>query len=80
MLADATGKPGADETVIIAATDDRYWTPGSRRIAFMRTRADGQYMFRNLPPGSYVLAAATATTRVTLAEGEKLLRDLRVAR
>ena len=98
-LADATGKPGADETVIIAAAEDQYWTPGSRRIAFTRTRADGQYMFRNLPPGSYVVAvvtdlefgmqydveflkalAATATTRVTLVEGEKLWRDLRLAR
>ena len=98
-LTDATGKPGADETVIIASTDDRYWTPGSRRIAYTRTRADGQYVFRNLPSGSYVIAvvndlefgmqydveflrslAAAGSTRVTLAEGEKLLRDLRVAR
>ena len=98
-LTDAAGRPGADETVVIAAADDRFWTPGSRRIAFTRTRADGQYVFRNLPPGDYMVAvvtdlefgmqydveflktlAAAGSTRVTLAEGEKLLRDLRVAR
>ena len=98
-LTDGAGKPVADESVVIAATDERYWTPGSRRITFTRTRADGQYVFRNLPPGSYVLAvvgdlefgmqydleflrslAASGSTRVTLADGEKLQRDLRVAR
>jgi hypothetical protein len=98
-LTDATGKPEADETVIIASTEERYWTPGSRRISYTRTRADGQYVFRNLPAGSYVIAvvsdlefgmqydveflkslASAGSTRVTLAEGEKLLRDLRVAR
>ena len=98
-LTDTSGKPGADETVIIASTEERYWTPGSRRISFTRTRADGHYVFRNLPPGSYVIAvvndlefgmqydveflkslAAAGSTRVTLAEGEKLSRDLRVAR
>jgi protocatechuate 3,4-dioxygenase beta subunit len=98
-LTDASGKPVADESVVIAATDERYWTPGSRRITYTRTRADGQYVFRNLPPGSYVLAvagdlefgmqydleflrtlAASGSTRVTLADGEKLQRDLRVAK
>lgn len=98
-LTDTTGQPGADHTVIIAAVEERYWTPGSRRIASTRTRADGQYRFGNLPAGNYVLAvvtdlefgmqydveflkalAAAGSTRVTIGEGEKVLRDLRVAR
>jgi uncharacterized protein (DUF2141 family) len=98
-LTDMLGKPGADETVIIASTDDRHWTPGSRRIAYTRARYDGQYVFRNLPPGNYMIAvvtdldfgmqydvellksiAATASTRVTLGDGEKVVRDLRVSR
>jgi protocatechuate 3,4-dioxygenase beta subunit len=98
-ITDATGEPGSGETVVIAATDERYWTPGSRRIAFTRTRGDGQYVFRNLPPGSYVIAvisdlefgmqydveflktlAAAGSTRVTIGDGEKLQRNLRVAR
>jgi hypothetical protein len=98
-LTDNLGKPGADETIIIASTDDRHWTPGSRRIAFTRARYDGQYVFRNLPSGSYMIAvvtdldfgmqydvellksiAATASTRVTIGDGEKLVRDLRVSR
>jgi hypothetical protein len=91
--------PAADQSIVIASADDRYWTPGSRRITYTRTRADGQYVFRNLPAGSYVLAvvgdlefgmqydpeflkslAASGSTRVTLADGQKLQRDLRIAR
>ena len=98
-LTDAMGKPGADETIIIVSTDDRHWTPGSRRIAYTRARYDGQYVVRNLPSGTYMIAvvtdldfgmqydvellksiAATASTRVTIADGEKVVRDLRVSR
>jgi uncharacterized protein (DUF2141 family) len=98
-LTDVTGQPGQDFTVIAVATDEKYWTPGSRRISYTRTRADGQYRFGNLPGGTYFLAvvtdlefgaqydpeflkavAAAATTRVTLGEGEKVVRDLRVMR
>lgn len=98
-LTDTLGKPRADETIIIASTDDRHWTPGSRRIAYTRARYDGQYVVRNLPSGSYMIAvvtdldfgmqydpellksiAATASTRVTIEDGEKVVRDLRVSR
>jgi large repetitive protein len=98
-LTDMLGKPGADETIIIASTDDRHWTPGSRRIAYTRARVDGQYVFRNLPAGTYMIAvvtdldfgmqydpellksiAASTSTRVTLGDGEKVVKDLRVSR
>jgi protocatechuate 3,4-dioxygenase beta subunit len=98
-LTDTTGQLGVDQTVIIAAVDEKYWTPGSRRIAFTRTRADGQYRFGSLPPGDYVLAVVTdleypmqydpdflkalsaaGSTRLTISEGEKVIKDLRVSR
>lgn len=98
-LADNAGKPVPDYTVIIAPAEDQYWTPGSRRISFARTRADGQYRLGNLPPGNYMIAVVTdlesgmqydveflktltgaGSARITIAEGEKVLRDLRVSR
>jgi hypothetical protein len=58
-LTDGLGKPGTDYWVIAVASDERFWTPGSRRISVSRTGADGRYMLRNLPPGSYLIAALT---------------------
>jgi hypothetical protein len=58
-LTDALGKPGLDYTVVAATTDQHFWTPGSRRIAIARPGPDGQFIFRNLPPGDYLIAAAT---------------------
>jgi hypothetical protein len=58
-LTDAAGKPAPDYTVIVAPSDNRYWTPGSRRIVTSRPSTDGRYVFRGLPPGDYVLAVVT---------------------
>ena len=58
-LTDAAGKPALDYTIIAATADQRYWTPGSRRIMAATTGPDGHYIFRNLPPGDYLLAAVT---------------------
>jgi hypothetical protein len=58
-LTDASGKPAIDYTIVAAAADDRFWTPGSRRIGIARLGPDGRYVFRNLPPGAYLLAAVT---------------------
>jgi protocatechuate 3,4-dioxygenase beta subunit len=58
-LTDAMGKPTVEYTVIAAAADTRFWTPGSRRIALARPGADGRYIFRSLPPGDYLLAAVS---------------------
>jgi len=59
VLTDALGKPVTDYTIVAASSDERFWTPGSRRIVTSRTSTDGHYQFRNLPPGAYVLAAVT---------------------
>jgi hypothetical protein len=44
---------------VAAASDERFWRPGTRRILIARTSSDGSYSFRNLPAGSYILAAVT---------------------
>ena len=58
-ITDSTGKPAYDATVIAAAADPQYWTPGSRRILTSRPGPLGRYAFRNLPPGTYYLAVVT---------------------
>ena len=59
LLSDSVGKPGSDYTIVLAASDERFWTPSSRRVVTSHTGADGRYMFRNVPPGAYLLAAVT---------------------
>jgi hypothetical protein len=54
-LTEVSGKPGIDYTIIAAPVDDRFWTPGSRRISTSRSGADGKYMFRSLPAGDYYI-------------------------
>ncbi len=49
VLTDATGVGSSDCTIVVAAADRRYWTPGSRRIAIARPGLDGRYVFNNLP-------------------------------
>jgi hypothetical protein len=56
-LMDAAGKPATDMMIVVAASDNRYWTPGSRRIVVARPSPDGRYTIRSLPPGAYVIAA-----------------------
>ena len=57
MLQDNSGKPVADYTIVVFASDRRYWTPMSRRIQAMRPSTDGRFSFRNLPAGDYRLIA-----------------------
>jgi len=54
----ADGKPNADATVLVFATDDRFWTPRSRRIEAARPDINGHFNFRGLPAGEYLLAVA----------------------
>jgi hypothetical protein len=58
-LTDASGAPAPNYTVVVAATDTRFWTPGSRRIRFSYPDFNGRYSFYDLPPGSYQLAVVT---------------------
>jgi len=57
VLTDNAGKPAADYTVVAASAEEKYWTPGSRRIQIARPTPDGRYSFRALPPGEYLLGA-----------------------
>jgi len=59
LFAFTLGKPAADYTIVMAASDERFWTPNSRRIMTSRTNVDGHYQFRAMPPGTYWLAAVT---------------------
>jgi hypothetical protein len=52
----AMGEPAPDYTLIIFPSDRRYWTPGARRMQSARPGTDGQFAFRNLPPGDYRIA------------------------
>jgi hypothetical protein len=58
-LLDRAGAPTAAYMVVVFAADTQYWTPDSRRIQAMRPLASGRFSFKNLPPGTYRLAAAT---------------------
>jgi hypothetical protein len=58
-LLDASGRPTPDYLVIVFPADEKYWLPGTARIRTTRPGSDGQYEFRNLPPGAYRLAALT---------------------
>lgn len=59
LLTESAGKPGIDYTIIAVTTDEKFWTPNSRRIALSRTGADGKYMFRSLPAGDYYVTVMT---------------------
>ena len=95
-VGDASTRPVSFEWVLVFSADRKHWWPGSRRIRSVRPDAAGAYTIRGLPAGSYVvtvvpdpavlmdpakLSALAATgTRVTLAEGERKVQDLRSLR
>ena len=58
-LQDAAGAPAPDYTVVVFATDDRFWLPNARRTAAVRPGSDGRFRLTGLPPGDYRLAAVT---------------------
>jgi uncharacterized protein (DUF2141 family) len=59
VLADSSGAPMAEHTIVVFAADSRYWTPQSRRIQAARPSTDGRFTFRGLPAGDYRLVAVT---------------------
>jgi len=54
-IANEKGEPATEQTILLYPTDQKYWTPQSRRIRTLRAGADGQYNFRMVPPGEYRL-------------------------
>ena len=57
---DASGQPVVDRTIAIFASDGRYWTPASRRVAVTRPDTNGKYRIRGLPAGDYDIAVVDA--------------------
>lgn len=58
-VTDAQLSPLAAQTVLVFSTDRSTWFFNSRRIAAVRTDAEGRYVVRNLPPGEYRIAVTT---------------------
>jgi hypothetical protein len=56
-VVDDKGQPAVEQTVVLFAEDPKYWQPNSRRIRPARVMPDGKYLFQNVPPGEYRLAA-----------------------
>lgn len=77
-VTDQLSKPVSDYTIVAFSTDQRYWTPGSRRILTTRPGTDGRYVIRGLPPGDYQLAALEDLEPGTQFDTE-LLKQLLVA-
>ena len=48
-------QPVPEYSLIVYPSDQRFWTPQSRRIQSTRPATDGRYSFRNLPAGEYRL-------------------------
>jgi protocatechuate 3,4-dioxygenase beta subunit len=58
-IQDAQGHPATEFFVIVFSRNPAHWSPQSRRIRSARPDNDGRYVFANLPPGDYALAAVT---------------------
>jgi hypothetical protein len=58
-ILDPAGQPSTDYFVVVVSADRRHWRTLSRRIASTRPDDRGRFVFRNLPPGEYRLAATT---------------------
>lgn len=54
-ITDQKGEPATEQTILLYPTDQKYWTPSSRRIRTIRAGADGLFNFRTVPPGEYRL-------------------------
>lgn len=58
-MSDASGRAATDYFIIVFPADKAFWMPQSRRILQTRPAQDGKFIFKNLPPGDYLLAAVT---------------------
>jgi uncharacterized protein (DUF2141 family) len=56
-IAAPSGQPVSDLFVIVFPTDRALWLRQGRRLQLTRPGTDGRFVFRDLPPGEYFLAA-----------------------
>jgi hypothetical protein len=59
VLSTPAGRPALDYFIVAYTTDRTMWRQPSRRVAVTRPATDGSFDVRDLPPGSYYLAAVT---------------------
>jgi hypothetical protein len=58
-LETAVRQPAVDYTVIAFTTNQAWWTQPFRRVRTARPATNGDFVFDDLPPGEYFLAALT---------------------
>src|SRR5262249_16734627 len=63
-------------TVVVFASDRRFWTPSSRRVLATPVSTDGHYSFTDIPPGEYRVAATLALDQDTLLGDAGILTEL----
>lgn len=73
-MSDATGAPAPEYFMIVFSADQAHWIPGGRRIQQVRPASDGLFVFRNLPPGEYRLAAVAEIQEGEWSDPEFLAR------
>jgi hypothetical protein len=56
-VTNASNDPVSELSVLLFPADRQLWVPRSRRIHLAQPNPDGTFVFRNLPPGEYRLAA-----------------------
>jgi hypothetical protein len=58
-LSTPAGQPATDYYVVVIPSSRELWQPNSRRMRIVRPSSAGRYVFADLPPGSYLVAAVT---------------------
>jgi hypothetical protein len=58
-LTTPNGAPAPDYFLIVMPADHAFWSKRTRRIASVRPDRNGQYAFRRLPAGDYLVAVTT---------------------
>jgi hypothetical protein len=58
-LSTPAGQPATDYYVVVIPADRTLWRPNSRRTKIARPSSAGRYLFEDLPPGDYLMAAVT---------------------
>ncbi len=59
VLTTPSGRAAVDYTVIVFTTNRDWWRAPFRRVRTARPANSGEYLFQDLPPGEYYLAALT---------------------